>query len=211
MNNRTHRRVHLIITGFLCLMLVFGTASAQEEPLPHLASLKNDIVTYVENNYEALPSQMNEIKEWSTKYYLLAREDGQLIGLLTGASHDKVLVSEPEILDYFDNNNCVFSVSFPENSELIVFCFGGFGNVTASVDLGFYYTPDDSPAWIDSDMLFRYGNDSGRYMYSPMIPEDDGWMPDKSIVAEEDMSFLDDYYLYTERICEHFFYYKSGY
>lgn len=201
--------------GLVCVLTVFifvsGNAFAMTEPLPHLASLKNDIISYVDSNQEWLCSHMNEIKEWSSKYHLLVREDGLLYGLLNDPLHSDEQVTNSEILDFFDNNSSVFSISFPESSELIVFCFGGFGNVSSSVDLGFYYSPDDSPAWIDSGMLLRYGNDSGKYLHYPMISDGEGWMPDKSVLNEEDMSFLSDYYLYTERICENFFYYKSGY
>lgn len=189
-----------------------GSALAQSAS-PKVLELKNEIFAYANTNEESLRSQMEEIEQWFENHHLLFKQDGQLLGIEKERPYSKELISDPDIVNYFSENEFVTGISHPVNSDVITFCVGGFGNVTSGISLGFYHSPDDSPKWIDSEQLRPYGLDTGEYMNYPMLPDGDDWIPDKALIAPDNDpdDLLRSYVLYTERICEHFFYYESSY
>lgn len=195
----------------ICLLLN-GSALAQSAS-PKVLELKDEIFAYVSTNEESLRSQMEEIEQWFENYHSLFKLDGQLLGIQKERSSYKELISDPDIVSYFSENELVTDISHPVNSDVITFYVGGFGNVTSDISLGFYYSPDDNPKWIDSEQLRPYGRKTGEYMNYPMLPDGDGWIPDKALITPDNDpdDLLCSYVLYTERICENFFYYESSY
>ena len=139
--------------------------------------------------------------------------DDQLIGFGVEWPYSKEIISEIETVDYFNENEFIGAISYPVNSDIVVFYVGGFGIVTSDIEMGFYYSPDDNPKWINSEQLRPFGLETGQYLSFPMIPEGDGWVPDMNLITSDNdpESLLDSYLLYTERICENFFYYESSY
>jgi len=192
--------------------LFFSDAFA-ESINPKCIDLKEAIFSYVSINEERLRSQLEEIKQWKERYYLLTHLDEQLVGFRTKWPYSAEVISEIEIVDYFNENGFISDIKYPVNSDIIVFYVDGFGMVTSSVDMGFYYSPDDNPKWIDSEQLRPFGVETGQYINFPMIPEGDGWVPDMDLITTDNdpESLLRTYSLYTERVCENFFYYQSGY
>ena len=118
-------------------------------------------------------------------------------------------VIDNDILNFFSENEWLQTLCFPVNSDIIVFDVDGLGLAPSSITMGFYFSPEDQPAWIDSEQLRPYGLKTGQYMNYPMLQEGNGWVPDKSVLDAEEDSILETYVLYTERICENFFYFES--
>lgn len=197
----------------LTLCSLFSTNAFAESISPKCADIKENIFSYVTINEEKIRSQLEEIKQWEEKYYLLAREDEQLIGFGIEWPYSGEIISEIAIVGYFNENAFINSISYPVNSDVVVFYVGGVGMVTSDIEMGFYYSPDDNPKWINSEQLRPFGVETGQYMNFPMIPEGDGCIPDKDLITtDNDPEFLlSSYSLYTERICENFFYYQSSY
>lgn len=195
----------------VCLSL-FGDAFAVSAG-PKCVELREAIFSYVGTNEEQLRSQLEEIKQWKERYYWLGHLDDQLIGFGVEWPYSKEIISEIEIVDYFNENEFIGAISYPVNSDIVVFYVGGFGIVTSDIEMGFYYSPDDNPKWINSEQLRPFGLETGQYLSFPMIPEGDGWVPDMNLITSDNdpESLLDSYLLYTERICENFFYYESSY
>ena len=171
-----------------------------------------EVFSYVEANRESLINSMSEIESWFERYYLLYEEDGQVKGCTFEWPYDIEYVSDYTIGRYFAENDWLICLTLPVNSDIVVFeTIYGRGMVTDSIDIGFYYSPQDKPAWINSEQLKPIGLNTGQYTYYPMIPEGNGWVPDTSVLDAVDDSLLKSYGLYTERICENFFYYESWY
>lgn len=172
-----------------------------------------DISSYLAENRDALLGKMEKIRGWSDSYYLLHREDERIFGHRVEWPYAREEVSNAEILAFFAENSLINEIAYPANSSIIKFYVTGFGMVSASTSIGFYYSPEDAPAWIDSEQLVIYSMETGRYMDYPLLPQGDGWIADTSVLDFEDEndSFLEDYGLYTERLCENFFYYESSY
>ena len=180
---------------------------------PKCVALREDIFSYVSINEEQLRSQLEEIKQWEERYYWLGHLDDQLIGFGVDWPYSKEIIPEIEIVDYFSENEFIGEISYPVNSDVVVFYVGGMGIVTSDIEMGFYYSPDDNPKWINSEQLRPFGVKTGQYMNFPLIPEGDGWVPDRDLITTDNdpESLLSGYSLYTERICENFFYYESSY
>ena len=97
-----------------------------------------------------------------------------------------------------------------QGKNIIAFTLGGQGNVVSSIDYGLYYSPDDVPLWINAEQLKLDGK-CGEFLYKPMLQENDGWIPDKSIISGIQNALLEDYYCYTQRIDKNWYYFESGY
>lgn len=84
-------------------------------------------------------------------------------------------------------------------SEIVVFETHGSGSVLSSVEIGFYYSPEDVPLWAST---YSKG-------VIPVFEADgDGWWLNTDALGEvEDFVY---YEYYTERLCENFFYYERS-
>lgn len=205
------RFARMLLTYGLCLTVAAGVffhntalASGYEEVLESIAS-------YVVENRDALIEDMNTVESWSEEYYLLYKEADWVKGHEVEYPYNREFVLDDDVNLFFAENSLVDTISYPVNSDIIVFETDGVGNVTASVTMGFYYSPQDKPAWVKSEQLIIFPLQTGKYMDYPMIQDGDGWVPDTSVLDPEDEEdkFLRNYILYTERICENFFYYES--
>lgn len=205
------RFARMLLTYGLCLTVAAGVffhntalASGYEEVLESIAS-------YVVENRDALIEDMNTVESWSEEYYLLYKDADWVKGHEVEYPYNREFVLDDAVNLFFAENSLVDKISYPVNSDIIVFETDGVGNVTASVTMGFYYSPQDKPAWVKSEQLIIFPLQTGKYMDYPMIQDGDGWVPDTSVLDPEDEEdkFLRNYILYTERICENFFYYES--
>ena len=205
------------LCAMLCLSLAvclsFFSSALAANNSPKRIETREAIISYVSTNEAQLRSQLEEINQWREEYLLLSHVDEQLIGFGTEWPYSGEIIPETAIVDYFNENEFIDSINFPVNSDVIVFEVDGVGMVTSSVSMGFYYSPDDMPKWIDSEQMRPFGVETGQYMNFPMISEGDGWIPDKDLITPDNdpESLLRSYTLYTERICENFFYYESSY
>ena len=172
---------------------------------------KASIFAEVTDNRDALIEEMNTVESWSEEYYLLYKDADWVKGHEVEYPYNREFVLDDDVNLFFAENSLVDTISYPVNSDIIVFETDGVGNVTASVTMGFYYSPQDKPAWINSEQLIIFPLETGKYMDYPMIQDGDGWVPDTSVLDPEDEMdrLLRSYNLYTERICENFFYYES--
>lgn len=195
------------------ICLLFNGSALAQSASPKVLELKDKIFAYVSTNEESLRSQLEEIAQWLENYHSLFRQDGQLRGTEKEWPYDNELIFAPDIVSYFSENEFIHSIDCHVNSDIVAFYVGGFGNVTSDISLGFYYSPDDNPKWIDSEQLRPYGRKTGEYMNYPMLPDGDGWIPDKALITPDNDpdDLLRSYVLYTERICKNFFYYESSY
>ena len=205
------RFARMLLTYGLCLTVAAGVffhntalASGYEEVLESIAS-------YVVENRDALIEDMNTVESWSEEYYLLYKEADWVKGHEVEYPYNREFVLDDDVNLFFAENSLVDTISYPVNSDIIVFETDGVGNVTASVTMGFYYSPQDKPAWVKSEQLIIFPLQTGKYMDYTMIQDGDVWVPDTSVLDPEDeeYKFLRNYILYTERICENFFYYES--
>ena len=195
--------------NFFADLIVLAPSRKQEES-------KASIFAEVTDNRDALIEDMNTVESWSEEYYLLVKNADWVEGFLVdspykGYPFNTEFVSDEDVTLFFTENSLVDAISYPVNSDIIVFETDGMGNVTASVTWGFYYSPQDKPAWVESEQLIVFPQQTGKYMDYPMIQDGDGWVPDTSVLDPEDEEdrLLRSYDLYTERICENFFYYES--
>lgn len=187
--------------------------------------IKEKISSYVKDNKDSLMNAMDEVEAWSEKYYLVFKDerqilgddgqivgdDGQIVGDIILWPYSREYVSDDSILSFFAENDIIYGVDFPANGDVVVFETDGIGMVMSSVEMGFYFSPEDKPEWINSEQLRPFGIATGEYMNYPMIPKGNGWVPDVSVLDPEKDSLLRKYQLYTERICENFFYFESSY
>lgn len=172
---------------------------------------KERVFSCVAEKKDVLLEAKEQIESWSDQYYSLFTDEDRIKGAVIQWPCENEIVMREDILRFFAENSWLRGISYPVNSGIIVFETDGKGIAPSSIETGFYYSPSDKPAWINSEQLKHFSLNTGRYNHSPMIPEGAGWIPDKSIIDPEENSFLRDYELYTERICENFFYYESGY
>lgn len=208
--HRLTRRMALAVLLCICLCCT-GCMYGAGQKLR--AETKENISSYLTENRDALLGEAENILGWSDAYYLLHRDGDRIFGHRVEWPYAWEEVRNDKILAFFAENNLIAEIAYPVNSGIIQFYVNGFGMVSASTNIGFYYAPKDMPAWIDSEQLVIYSMKTGRYMDYPLLPQGDGWIADTSVLdfADENDSFLEDYALYTERLCENFFYYESSY
>lgn len=198
------RIIRISLLCGLCTTILYlcsGCGYVPPEPL------RKEIALYVNENKEYLVGIMGEVDSWSEQYYNLFVDDGSVGGNIVQYPYNNVLIVDNDILDFFHKNSQLYGINYPVNSDVLVF----YVKTAAAYDVGFYYSPNDKPAWISSEQLIVYPNKTGQYMNYPFISKGDGWVPDKSVLNSEDIRFLKNYELYTERICENFFYFESWY
>lgn len=204
------------IARMLCCIaivcLLFCNCAFAKSASPKAIALRDDIFSYVNENEGLLRTQMEEIAQWSKNYYMLIDQDDQINGI-SADGFNRTVVSDSRVADFFEEHEFINEITYPVNSDVVVFYVSGVGIVTSDIELGFYYSPDDTPQWINSEQLLPFHFKTGKYNSAAMLSDEYGWTPDKSILDFEDDadSKLDGYILYTERICENFFYYESSY
>lgn len=87
-----------------------------------------------------------------------------------------------------------------EADGALSFCMDSAGNVTASVEFGFYYAPDDAPQFI-------YVQDE--YAHLPFVETKGGWWVDTSGAPDRTGGPVDwCREMFTSRIAENLFYYE---
>lgn len=203
--------VSILISFAIVGVFIYCVIFAKDTALSLRKLKKNDIYSYVEINGMPLVAQVENVYKWKDRYHRLLREDDLVIGDAIDLTYNRKIVFEPEIVKFFEENEMILSIDYPANSNIIVFEVDGMGIVPSSIEMGFYYSPDDCPAWINSEQLISSDCETGKYMEYPMLPDGNGWVPDKSVLNSDDGSFLEGYGLYTERICEKIYYYESWY
>ena len=206
---KINRFIHALLV-VMCVLFCNIVASQAENAASKEAG-KEIIFSYVNDNRESLLSSMEEIESWSQKYYILFSDGGRIEGGIVEWPYNRQYVIEDSISKFFGENVLIHNINFPANSDLVVFETKGMGMVSSSVDMGFYFSLQDKPAWINSEQLKPYGIETGQYLEYPMIQEGNGWVPDTSVLDPENDVLLKSYGLYTERICENFFYFESWY
>lgn len=210
--------VRMLTRYTLCMVLILGiffhdTAFA----ILHHKDVRDQIVSYLLENRDTLLENMSEVERWSERYHLLAvrKNDGGLIeGKIVSYPYSWESVTDDSVNRFFTENEIVFRIQYPVNSDIIVFETAGVGYVTSSMGTGFYYSPQDTPAWINSEQLLPMGLKTGKYMDYPMIQDGDGWAADTSVLKPydaDDQLLLKGYGLYTDQICVNFFYFESWY
>ena len=167
---------------------------------------RKQIIAFVQDNYTDLCAQMDDIRRWGETYYYLWNREDQICGELRGSRSGEVTVTEPEIVDFMDRYGFI-QIEYPADSDVIVFAMDGLGNVTCSVYMGFYYSPADRPAWVET-MGSPY---TGEHINYPVLPKGKGWVSDRSRLTPAENAELGSYQMYTERIYEDFFYYEVDY
>lgn len=171
---------------------------------------KKEVFDYVIANQDDLLEAVKEVANWADSYYYFAKQGGRIIAGMKGRPYGKAEITNEKIMGLFEGGN-ISVISFPVQNEIIAFEMVGLGIVTSSVTLGFYYSPKDKPAWVSSEQLKHIANTTGEYLYYPMLKEDDGWIPDTSVLDFEKDDLLRGYGSYSERICPNFFYFESWY
>lgn len=201
----------ILMCFLMCISLSGCIIQSLARDIEERESLTEDVFTYVKNHEESLKAAMDEILSWSENYSLIFRDEDEIRGQTIGEwPHNRPRITDDAILSFFADNETIHGIEFLASCDIVVFETEGFGIAPSSVAMGFYYTPQDQPAWINSEELERTKPATGKYIYAPMIPEGDGWEADPSILDPED-TMMGSYSLYTERICENLFYYEIHY
>ena len=114
--------------------------------------IKEKISSYVKDNKDSLMNAMDEVEAWSEKYYLVFKDerqilgdDGQIVGdrQIVGDiilwPYSREYVSDDSILSFFAENDIIYGVDFPANSDVVVFETDGIGMVMSTA--GFRMSP----------------------------------------------------------------------